>query len=156
MVEPSCYSVQESFFSWSYLSSVGACWLKHFLLEIKMMAWEADNYNVAKIHVVQNPVGRLRFYKGFLNFALYFIILNWGKNMFIVMDHLDLSNYPKAPNIVCPMQNQSIIKSKAFIHHCLFACLFIYLFWIHQCTEALSGTINREFHKACLFSNFVH
>lgn len=99
MVEPSCFSVQEPFISGSYLSSVRACLLKHFLLEITKMAWKANNYNIAKIHVEQTPVGRLAFYKGFLNFALYFIILYWRKNMFIVMDQLDHSSYPKAPNI---------------------------------------------------------
>lgn len=148
MVEPLCFSVQEPFISWSYLSSVCACWLKHFILEITKMAWKANNYNVAKIHVEQTPVGRLTFYKGFLNFALYFIILYWRKNMFIVMDQLDHSSYPKTPNIVWPKQHQSIRKSKSFMHHCLFACLFIhlliYLFWIYQCTEVLHDALSRE------------
>lgn len=158
MVEPLCSSVQESFFSWSHLSSVWACWLTHFLLEIKKTAQNAESYNIAKMHVEWNPVGRLVFYKGLLNFALYFAIPLWGKSMFIVIGELDHSIYPQGPHIVCSMQNQSMIVKwnlHAVLLICLFVCSFIYLFWIHQCTEALPDALNREFHKACLFSHFL-
>lgn len=78
--------------------------------------------------------------------------------MLIVMDQLDHSSYPKVSSIVCPVQNQSITKSKAFMHTIclLFFYSFIYLIWIHQCIEALCNALNKEFHKAYLFSNFVH
>ena len=82
MAKPSCFSVQKSFISWCYLSSVCACWLKHFLLEITKMTWKADNYNRAKIHVKQNSLGKLVFYQGFLNFAFYIIVLYGGKHVY--------------------------------------------------------------------------
>lgn len=74
------------------------------------------------------------------------------------MDQLDHSSYPKVSSIVCPVQNQSITKSKAFMYTIclLFFYSFIYLIWIHQCIEALCNALNKEFHKAYLFSNFVH
>lgn len=78
--------------------------------------------------------------------------------MFIVMDQLDHSSYPQVPNIVWPKQHQSIRKSKSFMHHCLFACLFIhlliYLFWIYQCAEVLHDALSRESIKPVFFSQY--
>ena len=72
------------------------------------------------------------FYKGFLNFALYFIILRWGKNMFIVMGQLDHSSYPKAPIWSAPCRIDQLLKVKrSCFTVCLLVCLFIYLFILY-------------------------
>lgn len=98
------------------------------------------------------------FYEGLLNFARYFIILHWEKNMFTVMDQLDHSGYPKAPNIVCPRKiNQSLDVRFSCITVCLIICLFIYLFILDQPMHRnFAWCSNREFHKARLFSHFVY
>lgn len=155
MVEPLCYSVQESFFSWSYLSSVCVCWLTHFPLEIKKTAQNAESYNIVTSMLNRIQWGGWYFYKKFLNFALCFVILHWGKNMVIVMGQLDHSSFPKALILSAPYRTNQLLKKWNF-DALLFARLFIYLFRIHQCTEALHDALNREFHKACIFSHFVH
>lgn len=155
MVEPLCYSVQESFFSWSYLSSVCAHWLTHFPLEIKKIAWNAENYNIVTSMLNRIQWGVWYFYRGFLNFALCFIILHWGENMVIVMGQLDHSSFPKALIWSAPCRTNQLLKSETLMLYCLLVYSFIYLFWIHQCTKALHDALNREFHKACIFSHVV-
>lgn len=133
MVELLCYSVQESFFSWSYLSSVCACWLTHFPLEIKKIAWNAENYNIVTSMLNRIQWGGWYFYRRFLNFALCFIILHWGENMVIVMGQLDHSSFPKALILSAPCRTNQLLKVKLW---CFTVCLFIHLFIYFGSTNA--------------------
>ena len=86
------------------------------------MAQNAENYNIVKIHVEQNPLKRLVFYKVCLKFALY-------SHSPLGEEHVGshgwtrLLQLPQDPNYCL---NQSITKSKAFICYCLLVYSFIY------------------------------
>ena len=76
--------------------------------------------------------------------------------MVIVVGQLDHSSFPKALILSAPCRTNQLLKSETLMLYCLLVYSFIYLFWIHQCTKALHGALNRELHKACIFSHVVH
>lgn len=92
------------------------------------MALNAENYNTAKIHVEQQLLGMMVFYK-FLNFALYFIVLHWGKTCLQSWTNWILPVTPPRPKILsAPHRINQLLKVKLSCITVLFACLLIHLF----------------------------
>lgn len=89
-------------------------------------AQNAESYNIVTSMLNRIQWGGWYFYKKFLNFALCFIILHWGKNMVIVMGQLDHSSFPKALILSAPYRTNQLLKSETLMLYCLPVYLFIY------------------------------